>query len=294
MAKKTYFFDKDVKEKMKLFDLKGKNIFHRDFDLILDFSPYLSHIVFGKTMKLHDFMLVYVAGGQSKIELNMREYNLHEGYMFFLNKNSTIRTLEATSDYSPLSLSFDVPETFGGTSLLKRDMVCEKIVNEELQLVVTGIFSSMSKVATTDKPLNPAVKGLISSLLGIIEDIVKDSNLTIIGKNYDAAKILTDNFFYELNKQDSPKRRLQYYAKAVGKSVDYMTRVVKKETGFSPMYWINMRTVRLAQVMLCDNIHNFSINHIAEYLNFATAEHFSKLFKTITGMSPTEYRIANI
>ena len=83
MAKKTYFFDEDVKEKMKIFDLKGKNIFHGDFDLIMDFSPYISRIVWGKTMKLHDFMLAYVAGGQSKIELNMREFDLHKGPMFF-------------------------------------------------------------------------------------------------------------------------------------------------------------------------------------------------------------------
>ena len=295
MAKKTYFFDEDVKEKMKLFDLKGKNIFHRDFDLIMDFSPYISQIVWGKTMKLHDFMLAYVAGGQSKIEFNMREFDLHKGSMFFLNKNSTIRTLEATTDYSPISLSFDAPELFVGTSLLKRDMVCIESLNEELQLAVMGIFSSIPKVVATDNPLlNPSVKGLITSLLGIVEDTVKDNNLTITGKNYNAAKILTDNFFYELNKQDSPVRNLQHYAEAVGKSVDYLTRVVKKETGFSPMHWINQRTIRLAQVMLCDKTQNFSINHIANFLNFATAEHFSKLFKTIAGMSPTEYRIGNI
>jgi AraC-like DNA-binding protein len=174
-------------------------------------------------------------------------------------------------------------------------MVCIESLNEELQLAVMGIFSSIPKVVATDNPLlNPSVKGLITSLLGIVEDTVKDNNLTITGKNYNAAKILTDNFFYELNKQDSPVRNLQHYAEAVGKSVDYLTRVVKKETGFSPMHWINQRTIRLAQVMLCDKTQNFSINHIANFLNFATAEHFSKLFKTIAGMSPTEYRIGNI
>lgn len=293
MAKKNYFFDEEVKEKMKLFDLKGKNIFHGDFGLILDFSPYISKIVFGKTMKLHDFMLIYVDGGQSTIEFNMREFQLHKGSMLFLNKNSTIRTLKVSSDYSPLSLSFDEPELFGGTSLLKRDMVCIDTLKEDFQLAVTGIFSSMSKVATTDNSLNFVLKGMIISLLGIVEETAKDNSLTISGKNYNAAKILTDNFFYELNKQENPKRNLQYYAEAVGKSVDYMTRVVKKETDFPPTHWINMRTMRLAQVMLCDKSQNFSITYISEYLNFATPEHFSKLFKTITGMSPTQYRDDN-
>ena len=216
-----------------------------------------------------------------------------------LNKNSTIRILEVTPDYRPLSLSFDVPEAFVGISLLKRDMVCVDTLKEELQLAVTALFSSMPKLAITDKPLNLAVKGLITSLLGIVEETIDYNNITITGititgKNYSTAKILTDNFFCELNSLNSPIQDLQYYAEALGKSVDYITRVVKKETGSSPMHWINKRTIRLAQVMLCDKLQNFSITHISEYLNFATPERFSKLFKTITGVSLTQYRIDNL
>jgi len=208
-----------------------------------------------------------------------------------LNKNFTIRTLEVTPDDRPLSLSFDVPEAFVGISLLKRDMVCVDALKE---VAVTALFSSMPKLAITDKPLNLAVKGLITSLLGIVEETIDYNNITITGKNYSTAKILTDNFSCEPNSLNSPIRDLQYYAEALGKSVDYMTRVVKKETGSSPMHWINKRTIRLAQVMLCDKLQNFSITHISEYLNFATPEHFSKLFKTITGVSPTQYRVDNL
>lgn len=173
-------------------------------------------------------------------------------------------------------------------------MVCVDTLKEELQLAVTALFPSMPKLAITDKPLNLAVKGLITSLLGIVEETIGYNNITITGKNCSTAKILTDNFFCELNSLNSPIQDLQYYAEALGKSVDYITRVVKKETGSSPMHWINKRTIRLAQVMLCDKLQNFSITHISEYLNFATPEHFSKLFKTITGVSPTQYRVDNL
>lgn len=96
--------------------------------------------------------------------------------------------MEVTPDYRPLSLSFDVPEAFVGTSLLKRDMVCVDTLKEELQLAVTALFSSMSKLAITDKPLNLAVKGLITSLLGIVEETIGYNNITITGKNCNTAK----------------------------------------------------------------------------------------------------------
>lgn len=291
MEKKIYFFDDKVKEKMSLLDLKGKNIFHEKLDLLVDFSPYISQIVFGKTMKLHDFMLIYVAGGSSKIEYNMREFNLHKGSMIYLNKNSTIRTLEVTPDYRPLTLSFDLPETLNGTSLLKRDMASVDTLDEQQQQWAENCFLSMATFAPRDKhePINSTVKGTIISLLGMIDQAVKDEAIKK-SSSYNAAKILVDNFYYELNKQDPPDRTLGYYAKALGKSIDYVTRVVKKETGFPPMHWINLRTIRLAQAMLCDKQNNYSINYIAEYLNCGSLAYFSKLFKSYIGVSPTEYR----
>ncbi len=291
MEKKTYFFDEKVKEKMNILDLKGKNIFHDNFSLLMDFSSYINRIVFAKTMKLHDFMLIYVTGGSSKIEFNIREFNLHKGSMIFLNKNSTIRTLEVSYDYRPLTLSFDLPETLNGTSLLKRDMASVDTLDEQQQQWAENCFLSMATFAPRDKhePINSTVKGSIISLLGMIDQAVKDEAIKK-SASYNAAKILVDNFYYELNKQERPNRTLGYYADALGKSIDYVTRVVKKETGFPPMHWINLRTIGLAQVMLCDKQNNYSVNYIAEYLNCGSLAYFSRLFKSFNGISPTEYR----
>ena len=50
---------------------------------------------------------------------------------------------------------------------------------------------------------------------------------------------------------------------------------------------MNIKIGRAKQMLV--NSHN-NISEIAEYLGFLDIQHFSKVFKKKTGMTPTEYR----
>jgi len=74
----------------------------------------------------------------------------------------------------------------------------------------------------------------------------------------------------------------------MGYSPNYLSDLLKKETGRNTLEYIHFYLIEKAKGMLIGT--EKSINVIAYELGFEYPQHFSKLFKNKTGMSPVEYR----
>lgn len=74
-------------------------------------------------------------------------------------------------------------------------------------------------------------------------------------------------------------------------SSNYFGDLIKKETGISPQEYIQVKVIDLAKEKIFDV--EKSIGQIAYSLGFKYPQHFTRLFKQKTGMSPLEYRSLN-
>ena len=74
-------------------------------------------------------------------------------------------------------------------------------------------------------------------------------------------------------------------------SASYLSDLLKKETGRNAQQHIHQFVIERAKTQLLNS--NDQISQIAYGLGFEYPQHFSKLFKTKTGMSPAEYRNRN-
>lgn len=81
---------------------------------------------------------------------------------------------------------------------------------------------------------------------------------------------------------------VQACAKAMGYSADYLSDLLKKETGKNAREHIHFFLIERAKTRLLGSAD--SISEIAYSLGFEHPQHFSKLFRSKTGMSPGEYR----
>ena len=72
----------------------------------------------------------------------------------------------------------------------------------------------------------------------------------------------------------------------------YLSQLFKKELGLSPIKYINNYRIDQAKRLLQDM--DEPIYHIAVKVGFWEAKHFSKTFKRITGMTPSEFRRQNV
>ena len=74
-------------------------------------------------------------------------------------------------------------------------------------------------------------------------------------------------------------------------SAGYLSDLLKKETGISAQEHIHNHIVYKAKYLLLNS--NDSVSEIAFQLGYNYPQHFSKLFKSKTGLSPVNFRKLN-
>ena len=84
---------------------------------------------------------------------------------------------------------------------------------------------------------------------------------------------------------------IEYFADRVHLSGNYLSDLLKKETGYSAKDHINNFIIDKAKTLLLAESN--SVSEIAYKLGFNYPHYFSRLFKSKTGMTPQEYRDAN-
>ena len=81
---------------------------------------------------------------------------------------------------------------------------------------------------------------------------------------------------------------VKFCAKEMGYSSNYLSDMLKKETGKNTQEHIHFHLIEKAKNMLLGTEE--PVSRIAYTLGFEYPQHFSKLFKSKTGMSPAAYR----
>jgi AraC-like DNA-binding protein len=71
-------------------------------------------------------------------------------------------------------------------------------------------------------------------------------------------------------------------------SVSHLHRLFTRFIGMSPHHWLELTRMRKAAEHLC--LTNMTINQIADQFGYADPFHFSKVFKRVTGVAPSQYR----
>ncbi len=287
-SNEIHFIDKKVKEKMNVFDVNNKNIITDYLTLIMDFSPYIKHIVFGKVMKTTDYRIIYVERGNATIKFNMAEYELKQGTLVFLNKNTTIIAKRVSPDYNPLTVAFDIPAVAQKyEDLAHRDIVFIQTSGSDSNSMLNS-FGLLYDTALKSKRMDVGLEAMLVAMLNIVNNL-KDTEIDSIPATISSNNPIVKLFFYYLNKEEYPKRDVQSYADKISVSPDHLSRTLKKETGYPPLYWINQRTIQMVQVMLCEN-PKMSLEDIAQALHCGSAANLVKLYKRETGETPGMYR----
>lgn len=224
--------------------------------------------------------LYYVTKGKGKLTVNGNEYKISAGQSFLIFPFSHI--IMTADKYEPWQYKWI---EFNGAE-------AEWLVRQ------TG-FSKQNPVA--DK-LPIATLGNYFDMFGGDNDTVfkqcrKTASLFFLLSFYIEyfPRIKPDNRSYAVVARDYIEKNYQNTDCNVKKVAEYVKidrtylfRLFKEETGISVINYIRRCRVDNAAVMLKDN--NISIKDIAYSVGFSDQMYFSKVFRQVKGMSPTEYR----
>jgi AraC-like DNA-binding protein len=102
---------------------------------------------------------------------------------------------------------------------------------------------------------------------------------------------LLNSYFSSDKPQNLGLPSVAYFAEELHLSANYFGDLIKKETGKSAKEYIQNKIIDIAKNKTFES--NKSVNEIAYELGFKYPQHFTRLFKNVTGYTPNEYRFQN-
>ena len=148
-----------------------------------------------------------------------------------------------------------------------------------------------AKIAETD---NPFRKG---ALLGYTQVLTYNSYKYLLAADSDDEKTevksgrqqeLYTQFMDEVRKSYTKERSISYYADVLCVTPKYLSQVVRRISGRFAGDWITDFVILEAKALL--KSRKYTIQQIADMLNFANQSFFGKYFREKVGCAPTEYQ----
>jgi AraC-like DNA-binding protein len=102
---------------------------------------------------------------------------------------------------------------------------------------------------------------------------------------------LLNNYFSSDKPQTVGIPSVSFCAEELHLSANYFGDLIKKETGKTAKEYIHNKIIDIAKNKAFNS--DKSVNEIAYELGFKYPQHFTRLFKNVTGYSPNEYRALN-
>lgn len=107
-----------------------------------------------------------------------------------------------------------------------------------------------------------------------------------------SSKKTTDAIKYILESYTDPELSISEISVRLGISETHLRRLVKNKVNMSPIQYITSLRIEKAKNMLRNS--NCMISEIAAFCGFSDQYYFSREFKAIVGLSPTEYKESHI
>ncbi|MCC6287981.1 MAG: helix-turn-helix transcriptional regulator [Chitinophagaceae bacterium] len=273
---------------------------------IIDLSKTTAQPFFGTTINYGIFAVFLKEQNCGELRYGRGRYDFQEGTLVFIAPGQVVSVLPNANPPEPKgwALLFDA-ELIKGTNLgrnIKEYSFFSYDANEALHLsekerqIVLDCFEKIQY--EIEQAIDKHSKMLIASNIELFlnycirfydrQFITRDnSNKGIVEK----FETLLNKYLASEKLQDMGLPSVSYCAEQLNLSANYFGDLLKKETGVSPHEYIQSKVIDVAKERIFDL--DKSISEIAYELGFKYPQHFTRLFRQKTGMSPLEYRSLN-
>jgi AraC family transcriptional activator of pobA len=237
------------------------------------------------------------------VKYGQQEYDFNEGVMFFISPNQVFRievhdkAVVQKSGWMLLVHPDFLWHTPLGSTIRQYDFF-DYSVNEALFLsdkeekTINAIVHNVKQEyhANVDRFTQNIIVSHIETLLNYSERFYerqfitrKISNHAILDK---LENVLNRYFIDNVALQGLPT--VYFVASQVNMSPNYLSRLLKTLTGQSTQQFIQDKVIEKAKEMLSTN--GLAVNEVAYKLGFEHPQSFTKLFKSKTKLSPTQFK----
>ena len=161
---------------------------------------------------------------------------------------------------------------------------CVKLDKHEYRMI-TDVVEGMREIKRLELPdSRMLMRRLLEFLLRLLSHYRKNKLNEI-----NTTKRVSMQFHSDLAQHFRKRHDVGFYAERACLTPKYFSALVKQETGYNANYWIRVKIIAEAKMLLHVR-HDLSVQAIAYMLGFGEQSTFSRYFKHETGVSPTEFR----
>jgi len=239
------------------------------------------------------------------LRYGLHNYDYEEGTLIFLAPGQVIGQ-NAEEYYQPQGMALVIhPDLIAGTTLAKNIgdyHFFSYAVNEALHLseqerkIILDCFSKIEYELqhALDRHSKQLIISNIELFLNYCTRFYDRQFLTRENVNkgvIERFEQLLNEYFAGDNPQNIGLPAVSWFAEQLHLSANYFGDLIKKETGISPQEYIQNKVIHIAKDRIFDN--SKSISEIAFELGFKYPQHFTRLFKQKTGITPVAFRNLN-
>lgn len=261
-------------------------------DLMLINSFRLPDFVFEPFRTRHT-TAVFFSEGEYDISVNMRRYQVQAPCLLQLLSDETVQYHSATSQPNAVCIILS-PRATEGLILDRSDLIAfyQSVLENpvvpfaaDYQPTVELFIASMREVLRhTDNPNRlEAVQNLIRAFFLSMPQLKKSPHMAQSHKEelmFRFLNVLQNNFRSE--------RTIDFYAKSLCLSSKHLSKVVKQVSGRTVHDWVDDYVITEAKALLRST--DLTVTQVADALGFASQPLFTKFFRRVAGVNPSDVR----
>lgn len=234
---------------------------------------------FGEPYRFMESRIVRVLKGFIRISVNLEEYRPIADEALYIGQNSVVVILEYSLDAVVDLLGFALANKSANIRNLYH---LSKECNSWLEMYFQLLHTLSRSEAFDMRSIDYLLQSLHCHIVAYHQHTCCGASQTKGRKEELFRK------FIELLNIHIGKHKLPFYAEKMNISPQYLSRLVEDSSGTAARDWINRAVVLQAKLLLRSS--RYTIEQIAEELNFSTVPYFCRLFKREVGTTPSEYR----
>ena len=251
----------------------------------------------------HDFWeMVYVDKGKVLVKSDEKELILEQEEIIFHKPNEfhAIKAHASSPDFFVVSFVCNSQAmkrfNFFHTTLDKtlKPILASIIYEAEKTYVIKKNDVELTKLSLReDAPIGgeQLVKTYLEQLLIMLLRQISDKSATeIFPSKENLENDIVRTIKNYINDNVREKITLPKICNSLGYGKSYLCKVFKELSGNSICEYANDKKIEYAKRLVRDDNMNFS--EISDYLSFDNPQYFSRVFKRITGMTPSEFKLS--
>ena len=247
-------------------------------------------------LKLSSTCMVIVIKGNVKFNANFRDYVANGNTCAIISAGTIIDHVEVDDQSKLIFLSFS-PKNLPSMTDIKQNNVHRLYA---LQVVMLHLLPSHVELLKStyqvlrsiliDPDFNERREEAAYNCINLMGSIIKQgtNDQPDVSAKVSRKDDIVARFLQCVNDNYREHRDLGFYADQLCLSLKYMSHVVYEQTGRHPSRWIKDYVILDAKTMLRSG--RYTVQQVADELNFPNQSFFGKYFKEAVGVSPKKWK----